>query len=275
VKIEFHKIYLYRIKIKYKMKKYTLSVMLLSTLMSCATGLAGTEELKSKNENEKSMSVEEEIKTKTISIKKGQSVDFLVGVMNPEAGKMQEEYFQNIMPVAMKNGFKSELQMLVSQPTVSGKFDAAFGGLMTWPNPESRVEFRNDMKNNPYDYLSYRKKIWPVFNLIEHDNLDQDYEFTVSSDKIYVITTYWIKDESTFNVKKADTPSNIEKAGGEFLITLSDGKAPKGNYEPNYISITEWSSIASFEAYLKTGDNSIKNSGISKSNQWVTNLLFF
>ncbi len=215
-----------------------------------------------------------ELKTKIISIRKGQSIDFLVGVINPETEKLREEYFGNIVPVAMKNGFKSELQMLISEPIVENEFKATFCGLMSWPNAKSRIGFRNDMENHSYDYLSQREKIWPIFNNIEHNNIERDYEFSVSSDKVYVVTAYWITDQSLFNTKKRETPKNIENAGGKFLITLKDGKSSNSDYEPNYISITEWNSVASFKAYLDTGDNSIENSGIIKSSQWVTNPLF-
>jgi len=255
------------------MKKYTFPILLLATLHSCSTGNT-KKHIISNNKVKTNITMKTELKTKVISIKKGQSIDFLVGVINPQTEKLREEYFGNIVPVAMQNGFKSEIQMRISEPIVEHGFKATFCGLMSWPNAKSRIGFRDDMENHSYDYLAERKKIWPIFNNIEHNDIDKDYEFSVSSDKVYVVTAYWITDQFIFSNKKRETPKNIENAGGKFLITIKDGKSPNSDYEPNYISITEWNSVAAFKTYLKTGDNSIENSGISKSSQWVTNLLF-
>lgn len=215
-----------------------------------------------------------EVKTKKIGIKKGQSVDFLAGIQNTGTEEALQKYYAEVFPPAVKNGFKSEGAFITIAPPVKGNFHAAFVGIMSWPNEDGRENFLTEAAKLSYDYIAERRNIWSVFNLTQYSNIDKDIEFTVSSDKVYVISAYWIENAAVFQKERTQSISEMEKAGGKLLVDLGKGKSPKGYlYEPDIYSVEEWDSIESFENYKKSVGSEQINA-IKNENQWITKFLF-
>lgn len=215
-----------------------------------------------------------EVKTKKITIKKGQSVDFLAMIQNPGTEEALQKYYAEVFPSAVKNGFKSEAAFITIAPPSKGNFHAAFVGIMSWPNEEGRENFLTEAAKLSYDYIEERRNIWSVFNLTQYSNVDKDIEFTVSSDKVYVISAYWLENGAAFQKERAKSVSEMEKAGGKLLLDFGKGKSPKGYlYEPDIYSVEEWDSVESFEKY-KRSEGSEENNGIRNENQWITKFMF-
>lgn len=215
-----------------------------------------------------------EVKTKKIVIKKGQSVDMLAMIQSPGTEEALQKYYAEVFPAAVKNGFKSEGQFITIAPPSKGNFHPAFAGIMSWPNEEGRENFLTEAAKLSYDYIGERRNIWSVFNLTQYSNIDKDIEFTVSSDKIYVFSAYWLENGAAFQKERNNSISEMEKAGGKLLLNLGKGKSPKGYlYEPDVYSVEEWDSVESFENYKKSV-GSEQNNGIKNENQWITKFLF-
>ncbi len=217
----------------------------------------------------------ETTKTKTITIKKGNSLDLLTAIRNPDTDDALNTYFGHVFPPATKHGFKVDASFVpISAPT-KGNFHTNFVSFMTWPNKESRNSFSKEAEKLSYDYLSERRKIWSVFNLTEYENLKEDLEFTVSSDKVYVVTAYWVNDTQSFRNAKNNASKKMKAAGGKFVALLGSGKSPSGYlYEPDVISITEWDNSETFNAYLKSTNQEVNDAGTRNVNQWITKFLF-
>ena len=214
-------------------------------------------------------------KTKTITIKKGYSLDLLTAIRNPETDDALNTYFGHVFPPASKHGFKVDASFVTISTPTKGNFHTNFVSLMSWPNKESRNNFAREAEKLSYDYLSERRKIWSVFNLTEYENLQKDLEITVSSDKVYVITTYWINDNEAFRNAKQNASKKMKAAGGKFVTLLGKGKSPSGYlYEPNVISITEWDNSETFKAYIKSSNPEVNDAGTTNVNQWITKFLF-
>ena len=113
-----------------------------------------------------------------------------------------------------------------------------------------------------------------MFNLTQYSNIDKDIEFTISSDKIYVISAYWLENGASFQKDRNNSILEMEKAGGKLLVNLGKGKSPKGYlYEPDIYSVEEWASVESFEKYRKSV-GSKQNNAIKNENQWITKAIF-
>lgn len=217
----------------------------------------------------------ENSKSKTITIKKGQRVDLLTGIRKPGTDEILNNYFGQIFPIASKYGFKVDGTFLTVAPPTKGNFHSSFLSVMSWTDPNGPDKFRNEAKKLSYDYVAERRNIWSVFNLTEYSEIEKDIEFTVSSDKVYVITAYWLEDADAFRAAKKEAGPKMQAAGGKKTVLFGKGKSPNGYlYEPDVISITEWETKESFEKYHKSTDPKVNDAGVRNVNQWITQFLF-
>ncbi len=214
-------------------------------------------------------------KTKTISIKKGQSLDLLNGIRKEGTDEALKEYFGEVFPPAGKHGFKIDGSFITIDIPTKGNYHSNFLSIMSWPGEHARNNFFKESKNMTYDFNHERKYIWSVYNFTEYGNLDQGIEFTVSSDKVYVITHYWVNDMTAFQNAKKNASSKMKAAGGTLKMLLGKGNSPTGYlYEPDVISITEWNSSDAFKKYLKSTDEAVNDAGTKNVYQWITKFLF-
>jgi len=212
-------------------------------------------------------------KTKTIKIKKGQVLDFINAIRKPGTDDARNEYFGKVFPPAQNYGFKLDATFVTIAPPTQGNYHPQFIGVSSWANEEGRKKF--DDHKMDYDYKHARREIWSVFNLAFYKNLKEDIEFTVSDDKLYVITTYWIDDMVAFEKAKNKSTHNMVAAGGkEIMSIVGKGESPLGYYyEPDVIYITEWETHESFDDYLKNNNISSKENGIKNVQQLKTQAL--
>jgi hypothetical protein len=217
----------------------------------------------------------EATKTKTISLKKGQSLDLFNGIRKEGTDEAVQEYFGQVFPPASKHGFKVDGSFITIDIPTKGNYHSSFLSIMSWPGEDARNSFFEESKNMTYDFNHERKNIWSVFNFTEYGNLDQNIEFTVSSDKVYVITAYWVDDMTAFKNTKTNASQKMKAAGGTLKMLVGKGNSPSGYlYEPDVISITEWNSGDAFKEYLKSTDEGIADAGTKNVNQWITKFMF-
>ncbi len=212
-------------------------------------------------------------KTQKVIINKGQVLDFLNAIRKPGTDNAMNEYFGEVFPPAQKYGFKLDVTFVTIAPPTQGNYHAQFFGVSSWTNKEGRNKFENHKMD--FDYKQARREIWSVFNLSFYKNLKKDIEFTVSDDKLYVITAYWIDDMAAFEKAKNKSIHNMVAAGGkEMMSIIGKGESPLGYYyEPNAIYITEWDTHESFDNYLKKNNISSKENGVRNVQQLKTQAL--
>lgn len=214
------------------------------------------------------------VQTKTVRFEKGQVIDILSVIKKPGTDDALNEYFQKVFPSATMNGFKIDAQFVPIGPPTQGNYHPDFYSLMSWTKEDSRNNFLAAAKELPYDYLSARKNIWSVFNLTQYEALEEPLEFEVRSDKIYVVTNYWIDNMDAFNSARKKSSSSMKKAGGTLKLVLGKGESPaEYTYEPNIVSITEWDNAEAFDQYLAS-KKANQSAGIKSVNQWKTKFIF-
>lgn len=250
---------------KMKSIKHTLIAGLLVTIvgLGCANG-------STQNNGESDQGGEP--KTKTIKIKKGQVLDFLNAIRKPDTDDAMNEYFGKVFPPAQNYGFKLDATFVTIAPPTQGNYHAQFFGVSSWVNEEGRTKW--DDHKMEYDYKQARREIWSVFNLAFYKDLKEDIEFTVSDDKLYVITSYWIDNMKSFQKAKNKTTHNMVAKGGKEILSIGKGESPLGyHYEPDVITITEWETQEAFDAYLANNNISTKENGVKNVQQLKTQAL--
>ncbi|MEK6152335.1 hypothetical protein WIW50_03710 [Flavobacteriaceae bacterium 3-367] len=217
----------------------------------------------------------QESKSHTMVFKKGQSMDILSFIQNVGTEEALKEYFGNVFPLANKEGFKIDGTFLIQEPPTWGNYHPGSIIFMSWPSNQARANFRREAKKSAYNYIAARRKIWKAFHLTEYTNLAEDVSLTLHSDKVYVITAYWLQDSKAFNTAKKEAMAQMKAAGGELLLSLGKGESPNGYlYEPDVISITEWDHSDTFKAFMDTNNSGNPKTGIKNMNQWVTTFAF-
>jgi len=211
-------------------------------------------------------------KTKTIKISKGQVLDFLNAIRKPGTDDAMNEYFGKVFPPAQNYGFKLDVSFVTIAPPTQGNYHAQFFGVSSWVNEDGRKKFDNHKMD--FDYKQARREIWSVFNLAFYKDLKEDIEFTVSDDKLYVITSYWVDNMKAFKKAKNNTTHNLVAAGGKQILSIGKGESPLGYYyEPDVVTITEWDTHEAFDAYLANNNISSKENGIKNVQQLKTQAL--
>jgi heme-degrading monooxygenase HmoA len=213
-----------------------------------------------------------EPKSKTIKINRGQVLDFLNAIRNPGTDDAMNEYFGKVFPPAQQYGFKLDATFVTVAPPTQGNYHAQFFGVSSWTSKESRAKWDNHKMD--YDFKQARREIWSVFNLVYYKNLKDDIEFTVSDDKLYVITSYWIDDMKAFKKASNKTTHSLVAAGGKKILSIGKGESPIGyQYEPDVITITEWETHEAFDQYLVNNNISTKENGVKNVQQLKTQAL--
>jgi hypothetical protein len=139
-----------------------------------------------------------------------------------------------------------------------------------WENIEKREKFIAEIDKRVPDFHKQRQEIWSYFGLTYYE-MANDISFTISKEKYKVVTAYW-KDESTlFNEFKTDWLKKSNKAGGEIILELTNGKSPFGYYHnPDYLVITEWENKAAFENFYEE-NLKMNHKGVKHLSQFALN----
>ena len=218
----------------------------------------------------------ENYQSTTVRIEEGNVIDLISGIRKAGTEELQRNYFSQVGPLAGKHGFRFNGTFVIEGPPTKGNYEPDFFGISSWPGVNNRNQFRSDAQEGDYDYISERRKIWSVFKLTEYGSRNEPLEFTLRSDKVYVITTYWIDDLDAFRAAKRNASVGMQAAGGKFTALITGRGHSKSGYlyEPDVVSITEWSSREEFERYNQSLDHSVSDAGVGNVYQWVTRFLF-
>ncbi len=217
-----------------------------------------------------------DVKSRTIKIEAGQKLDMLTAILKPGAAEKRNVYFSKVFPLANQHGFKLDISFIPIGVPVRGNYQPDFISFMSWPSHENHKAFKKEVKQmKDYSMTEARRDIWSVFNLTHYNNLEENLEFTVYEDKIYVFTAYWIEDMDQFIKAKQRGKKVMERFKGKLVSLLGQSTSPDGYfYQPDMVSVTEWDSVEVFQEFLKHRDNENGDAGSINVNQWMTRANF-
>lgn len=191
-------------------------------------------------------------KPQTLDLKKGQAFDIIL-LTNAEDNKEDmADYFNRASPIAKANGYAPSFGKAVGMPTL-GNYHPDVVAFGTWPGISARVAAVEKLESGMSDFHEMRRKIWPTFNLTYYE-VKEDVTITFDPEKYYVATMFWAEKKGKFNRFLKEWETAQLQQGGRPLLRLTEGASPFGyDYNPTYLTFTEWDSEEDFRAAVKTG----------------------
>ncbi len=185
----------------------------------------------------------------TYSFKKGEILDVLLLTNNTDGASLFPKYQKTAFPVASKFSFKPVPGFSIVE-TIQGGLQPEAMIFGKWDSKKKRKEFLKTIVQAVPDFHEQRRAIWTYFSLTYYE-VPKETIVTIDRSKYNVVTSYWGEgtafDKYIKTFKKA-----TDQNGGKEVITLTDGDSPVGYvYNPDYLTITEWESKATFDAFYK------------------------
>ncbi len=192
-----------------------------------------------------------ELHAQTFDFKKGEVLDILLLTNKPDWEKHFEKYKETAFPVASEMSYRPLPGYYSISNYTQGNHQPEILLFGKWENIEKREKFIAEIDKRVPDFHKQRQEMWSYFGLTYYE-MANDISFTISKEKYKVVTAYW-KDESTLFVEfKTDWLKKSNKAGGEIILELTNGKSPFGYYHnPDYLVITQWENKAAFEDFYE------------------------
>ncbi|MFY0594023.1 hypothetical protein [Roseivirga sp.] len=206
--------------------------------------------------------------TRTYELKKGDAFDLIMFNTVPESGEILKKYFGSAVSVAQTYGYVPQKGFQVDQAPFQGNYWPKTIIVGKWGDYEKRVDFTTEITNEVPDFHEMRREIWSTFNLT-YWKIKEDQTISVNPEKFNVLTAYWAENTDLFE-KFNDQWIKVAKAsGGKMVLELTDGTSPFGyNYDPDYLTITEWESQAAFEQF-RIKNQSMSHVGVKHVNQFA------
>ncbi|MEM9598508.1 MAG: hypothetical protein AAGD06_29860 [Acidobacteriota bacterium] len=191
-----------------------------------------------------------EVQEKTYAYQKGQVVDFLFAIQNPDSGALLKTYFDEAIPIAVENGYQPLPGFRPGASPTQGNFHPDFIAIGAWPSVAQRKRALHVLESRLPEFHQWRRDIWSVFGVTYYE-MPEDVSFVYRSDRLHVLTAYWAKDPSAFKTFERRWAKEATRAGGRLLLELKDGESPFGyHHRPDYMTLTQWDDQAAFDAFL-------------------------
>ncbi len=185
----------------------------------------------------------------TYNFKKGEILDILLLTNKPDITSLFSEYRKTVFPVGVKHSFKPVPGLPIVETTQGGLQPEAmiFG---KWDSKKKRKEFLKTIVQVVPDFHEQRRAIWAYFSLTYYE-IPKETIVTIDRSKCNVVTSYW-GEGTAFDIYIKTFKKATAQNGGKEVITLTNGDSPVGYvYNPDYLTITEWESKATFDAFYK------------------------
>lgn len=205
---------------------------------------------------------------KEYSFKKGQVIDFLYLIRRPNSDAALQAYFKAAIPIARELGYKPLSSFVVSGKPTQGNLYPENIAVGAWPGDFSdRQKALTKLMAAVPDLHAQRMDIWSSFNMSLYE-ITESLNFTLFSDKYYVLTAYWQKDARAFGDFKREFVNHTEQMGGTIKLVLEDGRSPFGyEHNPDYLMVSEWQDKAAFDRFLKV-NLAMDHAGVKQVNQF-------
>lgn len=214
-----------------------------------------------------------QLQTDTVFFDKGRTMAFLIGIVKPEAMEARGAYFNTIFPIASKYKYDLGVAFNVVEPT-RGNYHPGFVAISSWPQASNRQQFLQDPAL-PQDLEAQRRKIWARFDQVFYQDIPNELNFVVRSDKVYLFSNFWIEDQQQFSTYLSVFKDRMKTSQGVFLASLNGGTSPKNHmYEPDAMVISEWPNAQAVNDYLAKIRKLVPDDGTKNINELVTVYVF-
>ena len=187
---------------------------------------------------------------RSFSYKKGEIIDIILLSVTPNSKTIFERYKKTAFPIAYEYSYQPQQNFGITKHTLGNHFpyNLYFG---KWDTKNKRESFLKNITTKVPDFHKQRRKLFTYFGLTYYE-APTDIEFYVNTKKLNIVTSFWKKDPVSFSNFIAQWKTEIENAGGKFIIELNNGTSPLGyNYNPDLFCIIEWKNKASFKSFAK------------------------
>ncbi|MDW3645943.1 MAG: hypothetical protein R8P61_02650 [Bacteroidia bacterium] len=194
--------------------------------------------------------VQAQDQAKTFSFKKGEVMDLIYLSSRPDSEQLFEHYKKTAFPIAFEYSYQPQRGFAVKELTLGMNLSKSLI-VGKWANKEKREGFLNNIVKRVPDFHQQRRKLFEEFALTYYV-MPEDLEFSVEGSNFHVATSFWQKDRPTFTRFIRTWKKEVQKAGGKFLLELTEGNSPTGYYfNPELFLIIEWPDRAAFDAFAK------------------------
>lgn len=204
---------------------------------------------------------------KSYALKKGQAFDIILLSTKEGTEEIQKAYFEKAFPIAVKGGYSPLKGFAIPDSPLQGNYHPQAVIFGTWTSVELREKFVADIEKSVPDFHSMRREIWSNFDLTYWE-VSQDFSFDVDPAKFNVVTAYWGGDDVEFQKFRKEWLKQVKRSGGNKLIGFLKGSSPYGyEYNPDFLTITEWADKEAFDAFYKK-DQSLDRQAVKHVNQF-------
>ncbi|MFK7934912.1 MAG: hypothetical protein AB8G22_15490 [Saprospiraceae bacterium] len=202
------------------------------------------------------------------SLTKGQVFDIILLSHQPDNKEKMKQYFATVFPIANARSYESLKGFSIKNPHTQGNYQPEVIAFGYWKDLASRHAGVKALETELTDFHEQRRTIWSSFNLTYYE-LKNDLSFSINREKYNVVTLYWQSDKGDFKKFKQQWTKAAQRAGGKTVVSLTDGESPFGyHFNPDWFSITEWESEASFNEFYKK-NLTMNHAGVLHVNQFV------
>lgn len=213
------------------------------------------------------------LQTDTVHFNARQMLSILVGIRKPGMDQAWRDYINTIFLLAMQHQYNPGSAFNVLEPS-RGNYHPGFVAMAGWPSVDHQQKFLQD-PNLPKDLSQQRRNIWSRFDQLIYEKLEKEIAFEVRSDKVYVITAYWIADAKTYKKYEKASLAKMKKYNGHLVLQLPGGSSPKNHlYDPDVWMISEWDDAETFKKYLLDLEQSGLDDGLKNINEFITSYVF-
>lgn len=209
------------------------------------------------------LQAQDKVAVKSYSFAKGEVLDIIFLQSKSNVDSLWKVYRNGPMPLAAKLGHKSLQNFEILEPPTQGNYHPTFMIIGTWPNLKDRIVGMEKIENEIEGFHELRRGIWSKFDMTYYE-MEEALSFEVKPDRYNVATAYWKNGEDGFENYIKEWEQGVKLSKGELLVDLQEGKSPFGyHYQPDYLSITSWTSKEAFESFynknLKMDHRSIQH----------------
>lgn len=188
-----------------------------------------------------------------VVLKKDHVIDLLFINTIEETRQAQKQYFRDVGPKARPLGYQPIIAFRITRKPISGNYFPDTLAIASWPgNMNDRAKYLETLEQAVPDLHARRFNHWSSFNMTHH-YVPRDIPIRFDPAKIYVLSSYWPNNDSSFMAFRKQQKQRIAEHGGVVKLDLDKGHSLFGYlYQPEVTMITEWRNQAAFDAFRQS-----------------------
>ena len=195
----------------------------------------------------------QELKEKTITFKKGKSIELAFITIRPGfEKKLKEDYFTQIIPIAAEYGGKVLGSFKVGD-VYKGNLNPKMVGIFEWPSIDKYETFKKD--NRAKKLFKVRNAMLSYINAGNFFEVEKDQSYTFRNDKMYMVYGVWVDSNNKKDLMTYKKGAEVlrKKQGAKEVVSFK-GQAHHGEFKPDAAGIMEWDSMYSFYELMEDSE---------------------